>query len=275
MCAWGHASLSGNQLVPEFLHPALVGGVPKLDQSFFYAAFTVMSGATWHATVSMFGQALQDYRAMRPPDMDVFNYRHINQMLNCTGKDYMTACTDNVVLNISARVGKAFKLFFDALPQEFRAEDRNRLVSTETRVTPRTHVSISLVSSLLELKRFNVSLTALFWMVFFPLARAATSGLDARCLAVVSSSSSSSIMYCEYLYLQYVLLVYVRVKRHPNSTCVHVRLHQNYGTQIELKKRKQKVASAQIFAKAKFLWSPLCFIFMRRTVPRRNQTRPC
>ena len=47
-------------------------------------------------------------------------------MLNYAGKDYLTACKNHVVLNISARVGKAFKLFFDALPQNFRAEDRNK-----------------------------------------------------------------------------------------------------------------------------------------------------
>ena len=47
-------------------------------------------------------------------------------MLNYAGKDYMTACKNHVVLNISARVGKAFKLFLDALPQKFRAEDRNK-----------------------------------------------------------------------------------------------------------------------------------------------------
>jgi hypothetical protein len=100
--------------------------VPKLDQSLFYAAFTTMAGATVDASVEKFGEALQDYHQVRPPNMARFNYRHVPQMLNYAGKDYMTACKNHVVLNISGRVGKAFKLFFDALPQDFRAEDRNK-----------------------------------------------------------------------------------------------------------------------------------------------------
>ena len=100
--------------------------VPKIDQSLLYAAFTTMAGSTLASTVEKFGEALQDYEHLRPPDMERFDYRHVPQMLNYAGKDYLTACKNHVVLNISARVGKAFKLFFDALPQDFRAEDRNR-----------------------------------------------------------------------------------------------------------------------------------------------------
>jgi hypothetical protein len=48
-------------------------------------------------------------------------------MVNYAAKDYMTACKNHVVLNISTRVGKAFKFFFDSLPQPFRAEDRNKV----------------------------------------------------------------------------------------------------------------------------------------------------
>ena len=100
--------------------------VPVLDQSLFYAAFTTMAGASVDASVEKFGEALQDYEHARPQGMSRFNYRHVNQMLSYAGKDYMTACKNHVVLNISGRVGKAFKLFFDALPQDFRAEDRNK-----------------------------------------------------------------------------------------------------------------------------------------------------
>ena len=101
--------------------------VPKIDQSLLYAAFTTMAGSTLAGTVEKFGEALQDYEHRRPPDMKRFDYRHVPQMLNYAGKDYLTACKNHVVLNISARVGKAFKLFFDALPQDFRAEDRNKV----------------------------------------------------------------------------------------------------------------------------------------------------
>ncbi|RLN94198.1 hypothetical protein BBJ28_00025223, partial [Nothophytophthora sp. Chile5] len=100
--------------------------VPKIDQSLLYAAFTTMAGGTWASTVEKFGEALQDYEHLRPAQMKRFDYTYVNQMLNYAGKDYLTACKNHVVLTISARVGKAFKLFFDALPQDFRAEDRNR-----------------------------------------------------------------------------------------------------------------------------------------------------
>ena len=97
--------------------------VPKLDQSFFYAAFTSMAGAEKAETMEMFGEALQDYNHLRPQNMERFDYRHVNQMLNYAGKDYMINCRNHVVLNISARVRKAFKLLFQSLPQQFKAED--------------------------------------------------------------------------------------------------------------------------------------------------------
>ena len=100
--------------------------VPKLDQTFFYGAFTTMAGGQKDSTIAKFGEALQDYIDLRPQNMERFHYKHVNQMLNWAGKDYMTACKNHVVLNISGRVGKAFKLFFQSLPQKFRAEDRNK-----------------------------------------------------------------------------------------------------------------------------------------------------
>ena len=73
-----------------------------------------------------FGEALQVCERVRPQDIDWFHYYHVPQMLNYAGKDYMTACKNHMVFNISARVGKAFRLFFDAFPHRFRAEDRNK-----------------------------------------------------------------------------------------------------------------------------------------------------
>ena len=64
--------------------------VPELNQTFFNAAFTTMAGATVSRT--KFGEALQDYEQERPDGMYRFNYRHVNQMLNNAGKEYMTAC---------------------------------------------------------------------------------------------------------------------------------------------------------------------------------------
>ena len=98
--------------------------VPKLNQTFFNAAFTTMAGGT--LSRPKFGAALHQYEQVRPADMARFNYRHVSQMLNYAGVEYMIACKNHVVLNISGRVGKAFKLFFDRLPQHFKAEDRNK-----------------------------------------------------------------------------------------------------------------------------------------------------
>jgi hypothetical protein len=100
--------------------------VPEIDQSLLSKTFTTMAGLTLPSTVALFGEALQDYKDLRPHDMELFDSKHVNQMLNYAGKDYLTACRNHIVLNISARVGKAFKLFFDALPQDFGAEDRNK-----------------------------------------------------------------------------------------------------------------------------------------------------
>jgi hypothetical protein len=116
------ASLFINLWVLKLLEEGKI--VPKLNQSFFYAAFTTIAGATKSA--EKFGKALEEYKHMRPPTMAQFNYRHVGQMINEAAKEYMIACQNHVVLNISGRMGKAFKLFFDALPQDFRAEDRNK-----------------------------------------------------------------------------------------------------------------------------------------------------
>jgi len=39
----------------------------------------------------MFGESLQDYEHLRPPEMERFDYRHVAHMINYAGKDYMTA----------------------------------------------------------------------------------------------------------------------------------------------------------------------------------------
>ena len=107
--------------------------VPELNQTFLYGVvFTTMSGAKHPSTIEKLGNALLSYERLRPSDMERFDSRHLNQMLNYACADYLTACKNHVVLNISARVSKAFKYFFDALPpplphQKFCAEDRNKV----------------------------------------------------------------------------------------------------------------------------------------------------
>ena len=102
--------------------------IPKLDQSFFSSAFTSMATCKGqHKSVKeKFRPALDEYNNVRPPQMDKFDYSDVVQMLTYAAKEYMTACKNHVVLNISSRVSKAFKLFFDGLPQKFRAVDRNK-----------------------------------------------------------------------------------------------------------------------------------------------------
>jgi len=56
--------------------------VPKIDQYLLYAAFTTISGSTVASTVEKFGEDLQDYNHLRPPDMDRFESRHVSQVLN-------------------------------------------------------------------------------------------------------------------------------------------------------------------------------------------------
>src|SRR3569832_19001 len=85
-----------------------------------------MAEALLERTIDKLNPSLSEYNLLRPKHMEHFNYEYINQMLNYAGKDYLTACKNHVVLNISGRVGKAFKLFFKALPQKFKAEDCNK-----------------------------------------------------------------------------------------------------------------------------------------------------
>ena len=64
--------------------------IPQLDQTltFFYKAFTTMAGATVASSVEMFGESLQDYEHLRPPEMERLDYRHVkDQMINYAGKD--------------------------------------------------------------------------------------------------------------------------------------------------------------------------------------------
>eukprot|EP00835_Amoeboradix_gromovi_P005444 NODE_510_length_7452_cov_0.223990.p5 type:complete len:100 gc:universal NODE_510_length_7452_cov_0.223990:3732-3433(-) len=60
--------------------------------------------------------------------MQIFDYEYVNQLLNEATKEYLVACKNHVVLNISARVGKAFKADLKALPQQFKAPDRNKII---------------------------------------------------------------------------------------------------------------------------------------------------
>ena len=57
-----------------------------------------------------------------------FNCRHVPQMLNYAGKDYLVACQNHVVLNISSRVRKAFSIFFTNLCQNFNNVDCKKVL---------------------------------------------------------------------------------------------------------------------------------------------------
>ncbi|GAB9476925.1 hypothetical protein Gpo141_00013984 [Globisporangium polare] len=122
-------------------------GVSLLNQSPLYAAFTTVTGATRANTVKKFGEALKEYNYLRRPDMERVNCRHVPQMLNYAGKDYLTACKNHVVLNLSAQVGKACKVFFDALPQRFRAEDRNNVRRDFERMLKTDGYAVSIILS--------------------------------------------------------------------------------------------------------------------------------
>ena len=83
--------------------------VPELDQTYFYAAFTLVAGSRNPDAVQKFGLAYVEYQRLRPPDMQRFDYMNVNQLLNESAKEHMVACKNHVVLNISTRVCKAFK----------------------------------------------------------------------------------------------------------------------------------------------------------------------
>ena len=97
--------------------------MPKLDQSFFYSIFSTIAGSK--KSVGRFAQALLLYEQVRPEGLHILDCRHITQMVNVAAKEYMEASQNHIVLNLSARVSKAFKLFFDSLAQKFLARDRN------------------------------------------------------------------------------------------------------------------------------------------------------
>ena len=102
--------------------------VPELDQTYFYAAFTLVAGSSYPDAVQKFGDAYVEYQRLRPPDMQRFDCMNVNQLLNESAKEHMVACKNHVVLNISARVCKAFKRSLLSLDQQFKASDRNKII---------------------------------------------------------------------------------------------------------------------------------------------------
>ena len=102
--------------------------VPKLDQTYFNMAFTLAAGSKSSTAVQRFGQAYVQYEALRPPNMPKFDYKLVDQILNEAAREHMVACKNHVVLNISARVSKAFKRSLLILPQQFKAPDRKKII---------------------------------------------------------------------------------------------------------------------------------------------------
>ena len=134
-------SVEASRFLNLHLLRALEAGreVPRMDQTFFYRAFTAVAGATGTgAARDEFGVTLAEYTALRPGGLARFHAAGVTQMLNYAGKDYMTACQNHVVLNISRRVAKAFKAFFGGLDQNFRAPDRNKVCAHFMRCAERT-----------------------------------------------------------------------------------------------------------------------------------------
>ena len=102
--------------------------VPELDQTYFYRAFTLAAGSRHPAAVQVFGAAYVHYESLRPVDMLRFDYEYVSQLVNEEAKEYLVASKNHVVLNISARVSKSFRASLKALPQQFKAPDRNKII---------------------------------------------------------------------------------------------------------------------------------------------------
>ena len=102
--------------------------IPEMNQTFFYRAFTVVSGSRRNeAATEVFGKALEKYESMRPPNMERFNPHLVTQVLNEAGTEYLTACKNHVVLSLTARVRKGFlKVLEDEYPG-MRAPDKKKL----------------------------------------------------------------------------------------------------------------------------------------------------
>ena len=103
--------------------------IPKLDQTYFYRLLSTVAGKPDSAAQQEFGFTIPVFEALRPHNMTRFDPRNAMQMLNYAGKGMLTACKNHVVLNISSRAAKAFKLFFKQLPQQYKAPDRNKVCS--------------------------------------------------------------------------------------------------------------------------------------------------
>ena len=88
--------------------------VPELNETFFYSAFTLIAGSS-RAKPEKFGTAYETYSEARPVNMEKFDYRHVAQILHYSANEYLVACKNHVVLNIGARVAKAFNIFFRTL----------------------------------------------------------------------------------------------------------------------------------------------------------------
>jgi hypothetical protein len=73
---------------------------------------------------SKFGEALNNYEGTRPAGMGWLSFQFIVKMLTNAARKYLTAWKSHVVLNIFARVARAFLRFYRAFPHDSKAADR-------------------------------------------------------------------------------------------------------------------------------------------------------
>ncbi len=127
--------------------------IPKMDQTFFYRSFILMAGVTRKEnSLGIFGATFHEYDRQRPAGLEHFDPAMISQILNEAGRDYLTACQNCVVLNMTSRARKAFRAFLDNLDgNEMRAPDKHELcnhyvrrMSRETRAVDEAAVWDSL-----------------------------------------------------------------------------------------------------------------------------------
>jgi hypothetical protein len=104
--------------------------VPKIDETSFYGAFTTMPGARKASTIENLGEALNDYKGLRPAGMARFDNESVEQMLLYSVREYLTAFKNHVVLNLVKPIEKAFMRLFRALKKKFTAKNRYNFGAT-------------------------------------------------------------------------------------------------------------------------------------------------
>ncbi len=106
------------------------GDISKMDQTFFYSAFILMARITRKEnSLGIFGAALHEYDRQRPAGLERFDPAIISQILNKAGRDYLTACQNCTLLNMTSQARKAFWIFLDNLDGngDMRAPNKHKL----------------------------------------------------------------------------------------------------------------------------------------------------